>query len=192
MAPLPSVALSVRLLVYVPAASAVEVIVTVKVAVPLLAIVIGPVIASQPLSLALTEGVIVMLPAQLPVALIVKLLVLAAGLLPTLAVKVSEVDDGVCKVHGGKTVRVTAICTIPTDWLVTLSTALMFTVPLYVPALKPVRLACTLRLVLAGGVNEPAVVVLSQEPPLGVITEAVLVQFRVFGQSPLLLRVAFW
>lgn len=129
MAPLPSTALKVIVLVYVPAVSAVEVTVTVKVAVPPLAMAAGLVVVNQLLPAASTEGVVVIMPAQLPTTLTVKLAVFGVGLLPTFALKVSDVADGVCKVQGGSTVSVIATWIMPMDWFVTLSTALRLSVP---------------------------------------------------------------
>src|SRR5579883_2416282 len=76
--------------------------------------------------LLLEEGVMVILPAQLPVTLMVTV-ALCVVVLPALAVKVSEVGAGVCCVQGGWAFSVTEICTLPTVWPVTLSTAVIVT-----------------------------------------------------------------
>lgn len=74
------------------------------------------------------EGVMVTLPAQLPVTPMVTV-ALCVVVLPALAVKVSEVGAGVCSVQGGCTFSVTEVCTLPTVWPVTLSTAVIVTWP---------------------------------------------------------------
>src|SRR5579883_3200074 len=97
--------------------------VMVSVAVPPLAMLAALPALSQLLS---EEGVMVTLPAQLPVAPMVTV-ALCVVVLAALAVKVSEVGAGVCCVQGGCTFSVTEVCTLPTVWPVVLSTAVIVT-----------------------------------------------------------------
>jgi len=129
MTPLPSAAVSVMLLLYVFAARVLELMVTVNVAVPPLAIEAGPVMVAQPVLPASKEGVMVTFPEQLPVTPTVKLAPGDAGSEPALAVKLNEVGDGICSVHWGETVRVIETCVVPTVLPVTLSSAVIVTLP---------------------------------------------------------------
>ena len=92
---------------YDPAASAAEVTVTVKVAVPLAATVAeeGDT-ANQPEPLLMVAvGVMVTLPVHAPITPTVK--VCAAGFVPASLLKVSLATEGACNVHAGCTVSVT-------------------------------------------------------------------------------------
>ena len=92
---------------YDPAASAAEVTVTVKVAVPLAATVAeeGDT-ANQPEPLLMVAvGVMVTLPVHAPTTPTVK--VCAAGFAPASLLKVSLATEGACNVHAGCTVSVT-------------------------------------------------------------------------------------
>ena len=75
-----------------------------------------------------TVGVRVTLLPQAPVRSIVKLCV--AGFEPASLEKPSDVAVGVCKVQGGWSISVTVmVCGLPMVCLVTLSIAVMLTVP---------------------------------------------------------------
>src|SRR6202030_547010 len=93
--------------VYVPAASADDVTVTVKVAVLRLAIIVdGGVTASQPLPFVIVAvGVIVTLPEQPPMMPMVK--VCAAGFSPVSLVNAWVLSEGACNPHAGCTISVT-------------------------------------------------------------------------------------
>ena len=104
----PFVAASVIEPLYVPAARAADVIVTVKVVLPPeLSVADAGVAASQPVPLLITTvDVSAIAPVHAPVAPIVNVWV--AGLLPASPVNVSCVAEGACNKHGGCTVSVTA------------------------------------------------------------------------------------
>jgi hypothetical protein len=97
---MPLLALRVIVPEYVPLARLADVTVTVKVAVEPLAIVTGPLTESQLPPLSSAEGVIVILPEQLPVTLIATLAEGAAGSDPALAEKLSPVGEGLASAHG--------------------------------------------------------------------------------------------
>jgi len=115
--------------VYGPAASAADVITTVKVALPLVIVAKGGVTANQPVpDPSVTVGVMVTLPVHAPMIAIVKVCV--AGFKPASALKVSPVVEGDCSVQGGCTDSVTVTtCGVPMDCPVTLSVAVIVTVP---------------------------------------------------------------
>lgn len=109
----------------------------------------------------------VTLPEQAPITLIVK--VCAAGFKPTSLENVVDLVDGICKVHGGCTFSVIdTTCGVPTGRCVTLSIAVMVTLPVYlpagrfVPAMPTVVNEVAVRLTMpAAGLN------VSQVPPAG-------------------------
>ena len=108
-----------------PAPRDADVTVTVKVALPPLIVAEGGVTDSQ---LCVTVGVMVTLPVQAPKMPMVKVWV--AGLVPTSLLKVSPAGEGACSVHGGCSDSVTVIVWgVPTDCCVTLSTAVIVTLP---------------------------------------------------------------
>lgn len=189
---------------YFPAASAADVTVIVKVALPPPTTVAeAGVTASQPVPEAgvttasppvpeasVTVGVMVTLPVQVPLTPTEKVCV--AGFVPPLVEKVSLATEGLCRVHTdcSCTVSVTEICCgVPTTLLVTLSIAEMVTVPVYVPGANPV--SATPILVLEG-VFKPAEplagVALSHVPPAGVVA-VVAVHFNALAHAPLGLMV---
>jgi hypothetical protein len=171
-----------------PAFCADDVTVTVNVAVEPLAMVIGPLTASQPLpEFARAEGVIVTSPEHVPVTLRVKLWLGVAGSEPALAPKSSELVEAAWSEQGGViawAVSVTETTTVPTVCFVTLSTIVIVTLPLYVPALRLARFAWMPT--AADDVSAPEDEALSQEPPL-----AKLDQLKACWQSPYALIVAF-
>lgn len=153
-----------------------------KVAVEPLASETGLLTASQELLPPSVVAVMVAFPLQLPVTPMVKDWV--AGFVPTPAAKVNVEDEGAWSVQAGSTVRVTEVWITPTVAFVELSITVIVTVPVYVPALKPARLACSFTLAVAGWVNEPEVVALNQ-----VVPPVALVQVSECRQSPPVLIV---
>jgi len=85
--------------------------------------------ASQPVPLSIvTLGVTVTVPVQFPMTPIVKLC--GAGFKPGSVEKDFVGSEGLCNVHSGCTVNATVtLCGVPTGFLVTLSTAVIVTVP---------------------------------------------------------------
>ena len=153
-----------------------------KVAVEPLASETGLLTASQELLPPSVVAVMVTFPLQLPVTPMVNVWV--AGFVPTPAAKVNVEDEGAWSVQAGSTVKVTEVWITPTVAFVTLSTTVIVTVPVYVPALKPVRLACSFTLAVAGWVNEPEAAALNH-----VVPPVALVQVSGCRQSPPLLIV---
>ncbi len=85
--------------------------------------------ASQPVPLSIvTLGVTVTVPVQFPMTPIVKLC--GAGFKPGSVEKDFVGSEGLCNVHSGCTVNATVtLCGVPTGFLVTLSMAVIVTVP---------------------------------------------------------------
>jgi len=179
--------------VNVPAASAAEVTVTVNLAGALLVAVAeaGDTESHVPPPVVVAVGVTVTLPAQVPMTPIVKDCV--AGLRPASLVKVSVVAEGACRVHGGSIFRVIPTTSgLPMGACVTLSIALIVTLPVYVLAASPVKDTPTA--VLDGEESETVPVdgvVVSHVPPAGVVA-VVAVQLRGFAQVPLALIATGW
>jgi hypothetical protein len=127
----------------------------------------------------LVTGLIRTLPLQAPLTPMVKLCV--GGVDPASAVNVSPVVEGACSVQGTSTTKVTLMTSgEPICWLVTLSVAVMVSLPLYVLGASPASEAAILIVEGVEGLTVPvAEVVLSQFTPL------VADQFRVCPQAPL-------
>src|SRR5579883_173463 len=116
---------------YVPAMSAADVILTVKVwLLPATILADEGETASHPVPVpSATLGVMVTSPAQVPVTATVN--VLAGGFVPTSVVALIVETEGACSVHGGCMTSVTAICKgAPIGAWLTLSVAVMVIVPL--------------------------------------------------------------
>lgn len=177
--------------VYDPAARAADVTVTVKVALlPLAILAEASETPNQPVPLPMvTVGVIVTGPAQLPMTPMVKLWVV--GFKPTSDEKAVVATGGACSVQVGCIVSVTIIaCGLPAGRLVTLSTEVIVTVPVYVPAVNPATTTPTRVDDAVFKLTVPATgVVVSHVPPAGVVVAAVAVQFKLLAQAPLAVMV---
>jgi hypothetical protein len=188
----PSTAASEIEPLYDPAASPVEVAVTVKVAEEPLATTAGEgeIESHDPPVVVVAVGVIVTLPPQAPITLIVKVCV--PGFCPASLENVCAVAEGACNVQGGWTVRETVTTWgLPTGWCVTLSVAAIVTLPLYDPAVRPVSATPTAVLDDAASVTVPLAVAVSHVPPAGVVA-VVAVQLRAWEQAPLALIFTAW
>ena len=141
----------------------------VKVAELLLAMVaLAGVTTSQPLPLLVVAvGVMVTLPEQAPITPIVK--VCAVGLKPAALENMMAVVDGACRVQGGCTFKVIdTTCGVPTAKWVTLSIAVIVTLPVYLPASRPFPAMPTVVTAVAVRLTVPAAgLKVSQVLPVG-------------------------
>ncbi len=179
----PSTAAIEMVPLYCPGASEDEATVTVKVVDPWLILTEPGETANQlpPVAIAVS----VTLPLQVPVMPIVK--VCAAGFVPASTLKVSADDEGACREHGGCTVSETAmLCGVPICCPLTLSVAVIVTVPLYVCAGNPARRTAILVVALELRRRLP---VAGETASQALLVEAVHVS--VFMHVPLALIRAF-
>jgi hypothetical protein len=98
--------------------------------VPLATVAVVGVTASQLVDAVSTVGVIVTLPAHVPVICSVKVAVLAAGLDPTVEVKAIGETDGAPIVQAGFTVSGTLTAPVPAAAVVPVFTPLIVIVPI--------------------------------------------------------------
>lgn len=144
---------------------------------------------SQPVPLLIVAvGVTVTAPVQAPTTPMVK--VCAAGFAPTGLLKTRLVAEGGCKVQMGRTVSVTVTtCGRPTCRWVMLSTAVTVTLPLYVPATRPVLTTPIVARDGAARVTVPAAgAAVNHVPPAGTVARAAL-QLKAWTQAPAALMV---